>query len=213
MSSALDAKREHRADGGFKARVVWITTAAASGLLVVAASASILDNFRRGYFPDQLLGLHLFPVSMFSVAILAAAGLLLRSSVRPQVFHIAIAIHLAFVAAGLFYGHGYREQVIQDVVVRAEQAVDAINAFKRKYGHAPAELKELVPEFLATSPESLLECTAVLWYSVDPSTGAWRIQHNPCEWLGLDYSPAPLGRPLQEHERRIGNWIVEDRMR
>jgi hypothetical protein len=216
MPFALETALADRADARLTARVVWIATAVASGLLVFVASASILDNYRRGYFADQDIGLQLFGLGFMTVGTLAAFALLFRRSIHPRVSLVAIAIHCGFLVAGVWYGHWYREQVVQGVVVRAEQAVNAIHSFERKYGRAPAELKALVPEFLATSPESLLEFTAELSYSVDPSTGAWRIHRDPIEApgeLGLDYSPGPVSRSLQKDERRIGNWIVTDCLR
>ena len=177
----------------------------------LAAAAYVADDYRRGYFFGDHFAERVGLPSLVLQGLLLACLLnswIFRWKLRPAVFVVAFAIHWSALGCGSAYLHQTREQIVADVAVRAQRAVDAIHAFEGKYGQAPAELGELVPEFLPSSPESLLEWSGGLYYSVDVRNRGWAIRRNPFDDIGLEYAPPGSSRLLWRGERRMGDWIV-----
>lgn len=193
---------------------VWFWASFAMILLfgTVFPTLKTASQFSTGYFQENDLPIVIVLTTILVggyLTLLALATWIFRLRVRMTWIVLAFAVHLATAAAGIEFVRLTFEHMVRGSVARAQDVVDAIQAFERERGHVPAGLKALVPDFLRGNPELLYENGPGLYYESDPTTAAWSIQrHTFIESIGLEYAPGNSGRALTQDERRIGDWIV-----
>ncbi|HTF88952.1 MAG TPA: hypothetical protein VK843_11125 [Planctomycetota bacterium] len=215
MSCALEVERGALSRSKLIAWAIWIATGVFSAVMVARISERAIGIYRHGTFATEDIGELLLPFNLWVVPALVmatAATAVLGIKPGPRVFLIALAIHLVCVFCGSAYVEHERQRVVESLVARAQETVDAIDAFELRYGNAPSELEQLVPEFLRPLPVSDLDCSEQVFSSaMDPSNRPGF--HALMDFLSLDYDPASAIRPGRDIEYRVGNWIVTDLFR